>query len=1050
MKTKLLLLLLVVTSFLGNAQNATFSNGFETVALPTGWGTNGFTRITTQPCSGTASMTSVIPQYGNSQIQSPSYFSDGQAIRVAVTYKIEFYGILYLQYKVNTGNWIDLASVGNGTGVYTCTSLSGIIAANVVPAGSNIQFRITTYNTNSINSTFVIDDFQASQTSETVNDYSFDNTLLNKFELNSFATNSGITYINDRNGNANSAVSFGSGGMTAIMPLLPYGNSPRTVSLWVKLNTINDSGGTLMYYYGANNNGSGGTIRTTLTRHYGNAPDHTVTITNVIDTWSHYAFVYDGTISKIYKNGVLLGSESKTWNTINNLNQFQIGSPTTNNSFFNGAMDDLKIYNEALTDAQVLNLFTYNSKNIVVAPVISSVSAANVTPVAATINYSLNANNATTTTIIKYGLSSTTLTNQVSGLVASGNNLIPTSTVLPNLEPNTQYFYQIEVTNAAGTTPSAVLSFTTLVLPPAIAEYDFNNTYNNLNGSNPFSSGSITSFVLGRDGTTTSGALKIQNFTPSATITGLPYGASPRTISFWAQTNFMFNGNNSMFSYGTTGINNGNTGSFEASQITYSANSNNVVVAATTQQDVWYYFTYVYDGVNAKIYRNGVLLASEPKSWNTINNNDIFRLGIGSNNVGGFIGAFDDLKIYDYALSDNQITNLYNYNTITTPVAILPIVSNVVATPSSNEAIVSYTINANYSPTTTIIKYGTSSTNLSSQITGFSTNGNSVTNTSTISGLLQNIQYFYQIEATNSLGTVLSNIESFTTSAVQPSLAEYTFNNTLNNINGNSPFGSNAGTSFVTGRDGTTANGALNIVSTGTTAIIPNLPYGNSPRTISLWVKMNVMDAGFNFLYHYGANGSGNGFYLNANNAIHFPLSPSNHSVSVSNVINTWYHYVVIYDGTNSKIYRNGALVNSAAKTINTGVNSTANLFRLGLTESGGTGYFNGAIDDLKIYNFALSDAQVTNLFTNNSLLSSQNFNQNNLEVSLYPNPTNNVLNIEMTNDVKSIEIYNIQGQKVKVANQKQINVSDLANGMYMIKIQDTENAVSTKKFLKN
>jgi hypothetical protein len=69
--------------------------------------------------------------------------------------------------------------------------------------------------------------------------------------------------------------------------------------------------------------------------------------------------------------------------------------------------------------------------------------------------------------------------------------------------------------------------------------------------------------------------------------------------------------------------------------------------------------------------------------------------------------------------------------------------------------------------------------------------------------------------------------------------------------------------------------------------------------------------------------------------------------------------------------------------------------------------------------------------------------------LALCPNPANNVLNIEMTTELKSIEIYNIQGQKVKVANQKQINVSDLASGMYMIRIQDSENAVSTKKFLK-
>ena len=75
--------------------------------------------------------------------------------------------------------------------------------------------------------------------------------------------------------------------------------------------------------------------------------------------------------------------------------------------------------------------------------------------------------------------------------------------------------------------------------------------------------------------------------------------------------------------------------------------------------------------------------------------------------------------------------------------------------------------------------------------------------------------------------------------------------------------------------------------------------------------------------------------------------------------------------------------------------------------------------------------------------------NQTKVVFSLYPNPTNDVLNIETDLDLKSIEIYNIQGQKVKSANQKQVNVSDLASGMYMIKIQDTDNAIATKKFVK-
>ena len=101
----------------------------------------------------------------------------------------------------------------------------------------------------------------------------------------------------------------------------------------------------------------------------------------------------------------------------------------------------------------------------------------------------------------------------------------------------------------------------------------------------------------------------------------------------------------------------------------------------------------------------------------------------------------------------------------------------------------------------------------------------------------------------------------------------------------------------------------------------------------------------------------------------------------------------------------------------------------------------------LKIYNYALEQADITSLYTNNTL-SSSNFTQNNLEVALYPNPVRDILNIEIENDIQSIEIYNIQGQKVLSSNQKQINVSDLATGMYMVRIQDIDNNIATKKIV--
>ena len=151
-----------------------------------------------------------------------------------------------------------------------------------------------------------------------------------------------------------------------------------------------------------------------------------------------------------------------------------------------------------------------------------------------------------------------------------------------------------------------------------------------------------------------------------------------------------------------------------------------------------------------------------------------------------------------------------------------------------------------------------------------------------------------------------------------------------------------------------------------------------------------------------------------------------------------------VYDGTTAKIYKDGILLGSQAKLWNT-INDN-NLFRIGAGFAG-AGSFWGAIDDLKIYNYALEQADITSLYTNNTL-SSSNFTQNNLEVALYPNPVRDILNIEIEKDIQSVEIYNIQGQKVISSNQKQVNVADLASGMYLVRIQDVDNNIATEKIV--
>lgn len=80
--------------------------------------------------------------------------------------------------------------------------------------------------------------------------------------------------------------------------------------------------------------------------------------------------------------------------------------------------------------------------------------------------------------------------------------------------------------------------------------------------------------------------------------------------------------------------------------------------------------------------------------------------------------------------------------------------------------------------------------------------------------------------------------------------------------------------------------------------------------------------------------------------------------------------------------------------------------------------------------------------------LSNTTFNTS--TISLYPNPVQNVLTVQLTNNnyFKSVSIYDITGKKVKSSNSTSVNLNSLNTGMYLVKIETT-NGTTTKKIIK-
>lgn len=104
---------------------------------------------------------------------------------------------------------------------------------------------------------------------------------------------------------------------------------------------------------------------------------------------------------------------------------------------------------------------------------------------------------------------------------------------------------------------------------------------------------------------------------------------------------------------------------------------------------------------------------------------------------------------------------------------------------------------------------------------------------------------------------------------------------------------------------------------------------------------------------------------------------------------------------------------------------------------------------------FDSNPAIITNTFQTTfvNTLSNENFLLN--EILIYPNPTNDILNINYgTNniDIKSIGIHDMLGKKVYQNNSKveSIDLSNFNSGIYLIEISTENNGKITKKLIKN
>jgi hypothetical protein len=181
----------------------------------------------------------------------------------------------------------------------------------------------------------------------------------------------------------------------------------------------------------------------------------------------------------------------------------------------------------------------------------------------------------------------------------------------------------------------------------------------------------------------------------------------------------------------------------------------------------------------------------------------------------------------------------------------------------------------------------------------------------------------------------------------------------------------------------------------------------------------------------------------------------------VKAALNTWYHVVGLYDGHNFEIFINGALDNHA--TFSGNILTTNIDLMIGQVLPNVSQYnFKGMIDDVRIYDYALSVEDIAQLYGETSAIHSEiklipiqfELSQN------CPNPFNPITMIHyqlpVAGNVK-MQVFDLTGQLVEtlINEQKQAgeyiitwNAQTISSGIYLYRLQ-TEGFTSVRKCVK-
>jgi chitodextrinase len=379
--------------------------------------------------------------------------------------------------------------------------------------------------------------------------------------------------------------------------------------------------------------------------------------------WTHLAGTYDGTSAKLYVNGVQVATLPVTGSLTTSSNPLEIGGDGIFGQFFRGLIDEVRVYNQALTLAQIRTDMTAT----ILAPSGDTIAPTAPGDLAATATGPARINLAWPASTDNVGVAKY-FVERCQGAGCSDFSYIAIATGASysdgTVSATTTYSYRVRATDAQGNLSpySNTASATTSGFPASglVAAYGFNegsgSTINDAsgNGNSGTIVGTVSWSAQGKFGAALSfnGATRVDiptsgllNLTTAMTLSAWVRPSSTPTL--WRDV--IYKGNDNYFLMASSDNNAPAVGGTWPGSHQYASAATGLAV------NTWTHLAATYDGTAARLYVNGVQAASFAMSGNLVTS--FHPLQIGGDSIFGqfFQGLIDEVRVYNRALTQTEI-----------------------------------------------------------------------------------------------------------------------------------------------------------------------------------------------------------------------------------------------------------------------------------------------------------------------------------------------------------------------------------------------------------